>query len=223
MANTVSLSIDISITDVGVLNDDTTFSFPQRVDAGVFVKAFKVNFSAVQTEIPIVGNSSGPEADAFWTFDILTDGWYQFFYASIPEWEDDVTYALYDAVFDEVSGLVYQSLLGSNLNHVVTDPVYWVLVPTPAELSSLAGQPTEPLNADLAIYQRILTPKVDRLYGDAAVITARECCADCEREENVDAFEIVFALREGALISEERLEYSDGEKMIRRLDEFIIS
>ena len=223
MANTVSLSIDISITDVGVLNDDTTFSFPQRVDTGVFVKAFKVNYTAVQTEIPIEGNSSGPEADSFWTFDISTDGWYQFYYASIPEWEDDVTYNLYDAVFDEASGLVYRALIGSNLNHLVTDDVYWEVIDDPAELAALAGQPTESINADLAIYQRILTPKVDRLYGDAAVITARECCADCEREENVDNFELVFALREGALISEERLEYADGEKMIRRLDEFIIS
>ena len=221
MANTVSLSIDISLEDVGVLNDDTTFTLPQRVDAGVFVKAFKVNYASVQTEIPIEGNTAGPETDTFWTFDISTDGWYQFYYVSAPEWEDTVTYALNDIVFDEASGNVYKSLVGSNINHIVTDIVYWVVVPDPAEQAALSGLPGEPLNADIAIYQRILTPKVDRLYGDVAVIVARECCSDCEQEENVDQFEIVFALREGALISEERLEYADGERMVRRLDEFL--
>jgi hypothetical protein len=77
MANTISLSIDVSITDTGVLNDETTYTSPQRVDVGVFMSAFKTNSSSVQTPVEITGTSSDPQLDAEWNFNIDVDGWYQ--------------------------------------------------------------------------------------------------------------------------------------------------
>lgn len=221
MANTISLSIDVSVTDTGVLNDETVYNDPQRVDVGVFISAFKTNSQSVQTPVETTGLSSDPQLDDEWSFDIDIDGWYQFYYVAIPEYLSGSTYALHDAVYDTTSGNVYKSLSAGNVGNSVADTIYWELVEEPALLAENEGDATESANIDSAIYQRILTPKVDRLYGDRAVQIARECCSDCEIKEHIDAFEIVFALREGALISEERLEYADGEKMIRRLDEFV--
>jgi hypothetical protein len=221
MANEISLSIDISMTDEGVLNDETVYTSPQRVDVGVFISAYKTNSQSVQTEVEIVGTSSDPQLDAEWNFDIETDGWYQFYYVAIPEYLSGQEYALNDAIYDTVSGNVYISLAAANIGNDVSDTLFWEVVEDPATLAANEGDDNESANIDSAIYQRILIPKVDRLYGDRAVQIARECCSDCEVKEHIDAFEIVFALREGALISEERLEYADGEKMIRRLDEFV--
>ncbi len=223
MANTISLSIDISITDEGVLNDETVFLAPARANVGVFVKAFKVSYTAAQTEIPIAGNNSDPETDDAWLFDIATDGWYQFYYISIPDYDVGITYAEHDAVFDPATGNVYRSISDLNVGNSLVNTLWFELIDDPASLVENIDTATESENTDGAVYQRILTPKVDRLYGDVAVVVARECCSDCETEENVDRFELVFALREGALISEERMEYADGEKMIRRLDEFVAS
>jgi hypothetical protein len=221
MANTISLSIDISVTDQGVLNDETVYISPQRVDVAVFVSAFKVNSSSVQTPVTVTPNNADPGVVTFWSFDIATDGWYQFYYTAIPDYDPVGTYAIHDAVYDPISGKVYKSLSNSNIGIALSDTLYWQEVLIPATLAGNEGLATESTNIDASIYQRILTPKVDRLYGDKAVQIARECCSDCEIAEHIDEFEIVFALREGALISEERLEYADGEKMIRRLDEFI--
>jgi hypothetical protein len=221
MANTISLCIDVSITDTGVLNDETTYTSPQRVDVGVFMSAFKTNSSSVQTPVEITGTSSDPQLDAEWNFNIDVDGWYQFYYVAIPEYLSGQEYALHDAIYDTTSGNVYKSLAAANIGNDVSDTTFWEIVEDPASLAENEGDDTESANIDSAIYQRILIPKVDRLYGDKAVQIARECCNDCEIAEHTDAFEIVFALREGALISEERLEYADGEKMIRRLDEFV--
>ncbi len=222
MANTVSLSIDLSLTDAAVLNDDSVFSNPIRPGVGVFVTAYKVNTGSQQTEIVIEGDSGSPTTDSKWNFDIGTDGWYQFYYTAIPNYDTGVPYAQYDCVYDTVTETVYQSLTNGNLGNAVTNVLFWVVLDEPTLLVEEIGQPAQALNVDMAIYQRILTPHIDKLYGDRAVAIARECCSDCEVEEHVDAFEIVFSLREGALISEERYEFADGERMVRRLDEFIV-
>lgn len=221
MANTTSLSIDISITDEGVLNDNTEYLSPLRTSVGVFVSAYKVNSLSVQTDIPITGNTDDPATDSTWSFDIDTDGWYQFYFVSIPNYSIVVSYQRYDCVFAPATGIVYQSLVDSNVGNAVTDTNFWVVVPDPSLLVEDVETATASNNVEASLYQRVLMPKVDRLYGNKAVKIARECCGDCEVPEHVDEFEIVFSLREGALISETRFEYADGEKMIRRLDEFL--
>ena len=221
MANTISLDIDISVDDVGTLNDLTTYTDPIRADVGVFIQGYKVNSSSVETEVILTPDTDDPLTVAAWDFDITVDGWYQFKYVAVPEYDGGVTYAIYEAVWDSSTGLVYRSSTGSNLGNSVSNTDYWELIEDPGTLAENEELPTESTNIDSAIYNRILTPKVDRLYGDKAVLTAKECCGDCERPENVDIFELVFALREGALISEERQEFAEGEKDIRRLDEFV--
>lgn len=219
MANTISLSVDLSLTEAAVLNDLTTFTSPLRNTVGVFVTAYKVNAKSQQTEIVITSNSGSPATATKWNFNIGTDGWYQFYYISVPNYDAGVSYAQYDVA--HASGNVYRSLVGSNGGNAVSNPLYWELLPNPTLIVENVGLPTATLNADIALYQRVLIPKVTRLYGDRAVQIARECCSDCEIPEHVDQFEIVFSLREGALISEQRLEYADGERMTRRLDEFV--
>ena len=221
MANAISLGIDITLQDVGTLNDLTSYTSPVRGDVGVFISAFKTNSSSVQTEIDVDPSDTDPAIDNSWQFDVTSDGWYQFYYVAIPNYSGGTTYSQYDAAYDPATKLAYRSIGGANTGNPLTDPTFWEALTDPAELAGNIDLANESLNIDAAVYERILTPKVDRLYGDKAVIVARECCNNCETEEHVDDFEFVFALREGALISEERFEYAEGEKIVRRLDEFI--
>src|SRR5690242_6543006 len=120
MANTISLSIDISVEDVGTLNDDTTFTSPVRASTNVFVQGFKVSSSSSQTAIVVTGNDEDPETDTSWDFDVATDGWYQFYYAAIPDYAGGTTYSQYDAVYDPSTSEVYVSVVDGNVGNATS-------------------------------------------------------------------------------------------------------
>src|SRR5688572_29476093 len=118
MANTLEYeitSIDSEITEA-VVTDNTTYSSPTRSNVRNYVKVEKLNNDLSVYATPVVtGNNSDPESDTSYTFPLSRDGFYRLRAVSLTLYAGGTTYALYDAVADSSTDIVYRSKQAGNL------------------------------------------------------------------------------------------------------------
>lgn len=223
MALDISLSVD-SITAArtsGVLSDNTVFgtgSNPTRADVGVFVSGQKMKYdSTVESDLTVTSNHTDPETDDSWVFSIPKDGWIRFLYIAPEDYDSGTTYAIYDAVFDPSANGVYRSLQSSNTANSLSNTSFWELITDPSELALNEGESNESANLASQVYQVILTPNSEYAFSSQIAIASTEG-GDVEREQNVTLYELLAVLVDGAYIRSDRSEFSQGERICRRIE-----
>jgi hypothetical protein len=224
MPNTISLSTTVNTDGTATIVDGTTFTDPVRVDTGVFVKVFKVDYLSEQTELDVTTDTEDPETVSEFTFNIEDegDGWYQAYYASIPNYNPATPYVQYDAVKDASGSNVYVAVQAST-GQVLSNPTYWTLEPDPATLVENIDTAEESLNIDAVLYNTLIKSGVNTVLGDAALAAAAEE-PGIEPNEVSEAdlhFAFVDHQIEAANIAALRQQFAAAERYIRRLDDFL--
>ncbi len=225
MANSIQISISTITSDraSATISDETTYSSPARAAVGVFVGCYKMNGdSTVADTLTLVSNTDDPETDSEWVMQLDNgDGWYRIPAVSIPDFDDTLTYDIYDAVFDPSSGNVYRSKQNTNTQDSLANTTWWELISDPAALALNEEEANESTNIDSTIYEVILSPNSEYEYANLISEVAEECCkVECSIE-NLLPYIRVAALVDGMYVHSDRSEMVAGERLARRLESII--
>lgn len=222
----LSPELSISITaDRAVLSlvDETVYGSPNpaRSALRVFLTLYKVNTDNVGTSITVTSNTGDAETVTSWSGDFGNDGWYKALFVAIPAYAGGTTYAIYDAVYDTVTDLVYRSKSAGNVGNLLSDTIYWEPISDPTTLAENEGETNESVNITSLVYSRILTYHSQFAYGN---LIAGNCeCSDCDDENIIQPYEIYSLLLNGAIIADQRSEFIKGERIARKLQGIEVS
>lgn len=223
MALTVSLTpftVNLTTT-VGTVVDATT-GYGTRSNYGVFVKMYKLDYLGATTAITTTGTSADPAIDASWTYPYPTDGWFQAWYIAAPLYAGGTTYAQYDAVYNVSDKSVYTSLSNGNIGHSPSSsPTFWVKQTDPTSLINLIGTAQAPANvvanAGYSKTNTIIYAFSTYNYGNLAANASLEPSGDNRRNWDVSQLMISRIWLDGLQMASQRQDYSNGEKICRRL------
>lgn len=220
MALTISLSIASILADrsQSTVEDNTVWGTdgnPARADVGVFLKMYKVDQTSVRTALTTTPDNADAEVTAEWTFDLTVDGHYQGDYIVVPDYNGATAYVQYDVSYS--GGVVYRALQATTGN-APPNATYWEVVSDPTTLVANDGTATESANATVYVFNDILTPNTEYKFGNIAEDVALEFGTTSSREEDVETYEMVAVLLDGMWIASTRQEYSNGEKIARKMD-----
>lgn len=225
MPNTLSFYVDSIASDreTAVLKESTVAEFapPARQEFNMYVKAYKMNADAEETEIVITPDDE-PDYVAEWVVGLTVDGWYRFSSAAVKDFDAAETYNQYDCVYDEgVDGFgVYRmtstnSVSGSAWSPENT-PGIWEYIADPARLAYNVGEDNESLNVDCAIYDVILSPNTEYEYASYLASLGKEVCSvDCSLE-NLEMIIRLATIIDGMTVRNDRSEMPAGERLARR-------
>lgn len=222
MAITVSLTpFTVNLTTSIATVVDASTGYGTRSNYGVFTLAQKLDFLGATTSYPTTGNNANPATDTQWTFNYLTDGWYQIWFVAAPAYAVGTTYAQYDAVYDPITKGLYTSISNGNIGHTPSSsPTFWTLQPSVANIINNIGtsQQSNNLVASGAATKvnTILYAQTTYNYGNIASNAALEPCTDCKRRWDVTQLQYLRIILDGLQIASQRQDYSNGEKMCRR-------
>lgn len=223
MANTLSATIDSITADrtTGVLLDGTTYSSPARADVGVFVTGQKMKQnSTVESTLTLTGDTSDPETDTQWTFNIPKDGWFRFLIVGIPEFDSSATYSLYDAVHS--SGTVYRSKQNSNTEDNLADTSFWEEISDPGSLALNEGESNESTNIDSLIYEPGIFPNSEYGFAQEIAEASEEYLTTLAiPDEDLATYELLAVLLDGAYVAADRSAMSRAERISRRLESIL--
>ena len=215
------LSIDSITSDrlSGVLLDSSVYTSPARSAVGVFANGYKINSNnTVASTLTLTGDTSDPETDTEWTFNIPADGWFRFLFVIIPDFDSSDTYEIYDAVFNPSDGKTYRSKQNANTTDSLVDTAWWEEITDPATLASNEGEANESVNIESAVYEVILTPNAEYLYGNIIADASETCCSvDCSLE-SLFTYIRLGAILDGAYVASDRGNYPSGEIKMRRFE-----
>lgn len=219
---TPSISIDRISSDrlTGVLLDSSSYTAPARSAVGVFANGYKMNSNnTVASTLTLTGDTSDPETDSEWSFNIPADGWFRFLFVIIPDFDAATgDYDIYDAVFDPSTNSVYRSKQNSNTTDSLADTAWWELISDPATLASNEGESNESTNIESAVYEVVLTPNAEYLYGNIIADASETCCSvDCSLESLFTYIRLGVIL-DGAYVASDRGNYPSGEIKMRRFE-----
>lgn len=201
----------------GTITDGSVYTSPARTAIGVFLSGDKMTHESIVDEVlTITGNDNDPETDNSWTFNIPKDGWVRFLFVAVPDYDAGATYALYDATFDPTTNGAYRSKQAGNIGNALTDTSYWEAITLPASLALNEGEANESANIESAVYQIIPLPTSEYAFANAIALASTEG-GDAEREQSVQLYELMAVLVDGAYIRSDRSEFSQGEKIARRI------
>lgn len=221
MALSVLISFDSITADrlTGTLIDNTVYGTggnPARNAVGVFVTGQKMKFDAtVDTVLTVTGNNTSPSTDVSWTFNIVKDGWTRFLFAIVPDYAGGTTYALYDAVRNSTTNVVYRSKQSTNLGHALTDTSWWEVITDPSSLASNEGESNESANIASDIYEIVPTPTSEFAFANQIAIASTEG-GDADREQSVQLYELLAVFVDGMYVRSDRSEFSQAERLARR-------
>lgn len=218
--------IGLSITADRVtltLTDLTTYGSPNptRSVLRVFLTLYKVDVDNAGTAIAVTSNTGDSETVSSWSAPFGVDGWYKALFVAIPAYAGGTTYAIYDAVYDTVTDLVYRSKSAGNVGNALSDTVYWEPISDPTTLAENEGETNESVNITSLVYSRVLTYNSQFAYGN---LIAGNCeCSDCDDENIIQPYEIYSLLLNGAIIADQRSEFIKGERISRKLQSIDVS
>ncbi len=219
MANTISLTLSIAITHLtATVTDSTTYISPSRATCGVFLNVYKVDFQGGETLVTTTKNNDDPDNTSTWTFDLDADGHYRFKYVAPPDYAIGTSYAIYAAVFDSATNLVYRSKSNSNLGNSILNTTFWEPITNPPTLADNDGETNESLNTDTSIVNRVIGTLTKDKRDSHAVEASLECCLDCERNKDVDTFSLLDLFTEALIEADSASEFNKGERIARRAD-----
>lgn len=206
---------------VGTITDSTTYGTggnPARAAVAVYLTGTKVKVdSSADYTVDIV--TYDPTTASSFAFDIDKDGWYQFYFVVVPDHDNAVTYDIYDAVF--YNAVVYRAIQDGFSGQLPTNTSFWEVISSPTSLIDNDGTATESGNLQFEIFDQIIYPYSKTKYGDASETAALDCCSDCERSEQVEMFELARVMCAGMDAANTRQLWAKGEKMARKMDEFV--
>lgn len=220
-SNLVSLSVESITADrlTGTLADNTdwgTSPLPARNTVAVFVSMQKMKYdSSVDEILTVTSNHTDPATDNSWTFNIPKDGWFRACFVAPEFYDVGTTYAIYDAVTDSSTNLVYRSKQSSNTGNALSDTSFWELIAVPGDLALNDGESNESANLISQVYQFILTPNSEYAFDNQIAIASLEQ-GDAEREQNVTTYEMLAVWLDGIYIRDDRAQYAQGERIARR-------
>lgn len=214
----VQLSIEVA-TDVETATiidgSDYAAAGVTRSDVRVFVNAYKVSHGGTQTVLSLTSDQSDPAADARWTWDYEADGYHRFYYVAIPAYAGGTTYAIYDAVYDSATDVVYRSKSNGNVGNSLSNTVYWEVISDPASLANNFGENNESENIKSLIYLRVLRSLSQRAFS---LMIGENCgCTDCE-DDIIPQYNLFRFWLDCAEVADTRSEVLDGELICRRIE-----
>lgn len=226
MAITKSLTTARNIsTGVMTVTDGSTYTSPTRATCGVFVKVYKVDYDGNKLALTTTGNNSDANTDSSWTCLYTLDGWYKIAYVAIPDYGGGVTYAIYDAVFDPATKLVYRSKANDNLGNALNSTTHWELISDPASLAFNVGAANQSVNLNtitgVTVLNSIFDDYLVDAFGTQAGIAFLESSSDYKRSEDVRLHELLALAIKAIEVADARQEYSEGEIFARRADDLI--
>jgi len=135
----------------------------------------------------------------------------------IPDYAGGTTYALYDAVRNSSTNVVYRSKQAGNVGHALTDTAWWEVIADPSSLASNEGEPNESANIASDVYEIVPTPSGELAFASAIAIASTEG-GDADREQSVQLYELLAVLIDGAYIRSDRSSFSQAERICRRIE-----
>lgn len=219
----MSLDVTLSVASYqsdrteATIEDNTTYggANPARSALGVYLKMYKVDQEGVRTALDITPDNADAELTAEWVFELTEDGHYQGDYIAVPDYDGATAYVTYDVVYS--GGVVYRALQ-STTGNAPPNATYWEVIADPTTLVANDGEANESANATVYIFNDILTPNTEYLFGNIAEDVALEFGTTAAREEDVETYEMVAVLLDAMWIAATRQEWSRGEKIARKAE-----
>lgn len=221
---TPSISIDSISSDrlSGVLLDSSSYTTPARSAVGVFASGYKMNSNnTVASTLTLTGDTSDPETDSEWTFNIPADGWFRFLFVIIPDFDSSASYDIYDAVFDPSTNSVYRSKQNNNTTDSLADTAWWEEITDPSSLASNEGEDNESTNIESAVYEVVLTPNSEWMYANVIEDAAEECCNVGCSLEDLFLYIRLGAILDAMYVDGDRSQYNLAEIKARRFESII--
>lgn len=219
MANTLSLQVDSISSDRATftVTDETTYSSPVRSAVGAYLIVQKKDSEGATVSTPlVVGNDGDEQTDVSWVVNYSVDGWYRLLFVTPPDYAGGTTYAIYDAVQDPATSVIYRSKQNANTGNALNNTTWWEEVDATIALNS--GEDNESTNCDTLVYDVILTANSEYEYASLISDASDECCkVECSLE-NLQTYIRVAALIDGMIVHSDRSEMASGEKIARRLE-----
>lgn len=211
---TLAISSDRETT---TLTDATVYggANPARNTLRVFMSLQKMDVDSVGTVVALTASPNDPETVTSWSWTTQPDGWLKFYYVAIPAYGVGTTYAIYDAVYDSATDLVYRSLSNGNLGNALSNVTFWEPISDPAALANNEGEANESLNITSLIYQRVLT--FNSQYEYAVLIGGNCACTDCDDDEIIPPYNLFSLLLNGAIKADQWSEFVKGEQICRTI------
>lgn len=226
MAITISFPANNVTTDLSTNKvtfiDGTTYTSPVRTSQGVFFKVAKVDVDGTRTILTTTPNNSDPASASTntWVCNFIKDGWYQGLFVAAPTYSAGVTYAIYDAVYDPGTKLVYRSKVNSNLGNAVANTTFWELIPDATTLALNIGTSIQSnnlnTNTSATIVNFGLYPKTKVAFGESTGNAFLEATSTYKRSEDVREYELLGLAVAAMQIADSRQEYSSLELYARR-------
>lgn len=224
MAITINLTNITADPVAGTLTvvDGTTYTSPVRTALAVYMKIYKVDYSAARTYVATTGNNADPASASLnqWTSAYSADGWYKLAYVAIPFYAGGTTYAKYDAAYDSVNKLVYRSKSAGNVGNALTNTTYWELISDPSSLAFNIGATNESVNlttiTSQAVYNIVLKAYLDQYFLAKMEDSMVEASSDYKRPQDVRLAEFLLLGVFGIDVANNRQNYIQGEHIARR-------
>lgn len=224
MAITINLT-NITVDPVAgtmVVVDGTTYTSPVRTALAVYMKIYKVDYSAARTYVTTTGNNTDPASASLnqWSASYTADGWYKLAYVAIPFYAGGTTYAKYDAAYDSTNKLVYRSKSAGNIGNALTNTTFWELITDPAALAFNIGSTSESVNlttiTSQAVYNIVLKGYLDQYFLSKTEDSMVEASSDYRRPQDVRLAEFLLLGVFGIDVANNRQNYILGEQISRR-------
>ena len=227
MALEIILSIESITSDrqQATLLDSTVYggANPARASVGAYVIVQKKNAdSTVKATVVATGDSSDPQVDSSWTFPLTyLDGWYRVLFVVPEDYSAGTTYALYDAVQDPATSIIYRSKQAGNIGNSLANTTYWEVVTALIALNN--GEANESVNLNSTVFDFILSPNAEYNYSNVIEEASEECCSvDCSLE-SLFLYIRLAAIIDGMSVASDRADYPGGETKARRFESIIES
>ena len=226
MALDILLSIDSISSDrqTATLLDSTVYggANPARTAVGAYVIVQKKNAdSSVESTITATGDDADPQSDSSWEFNIPNDGWFRVLFVVPEDYDAGDTYALYDAVQDPATSIIYRSKQAGNIGNSLANTTYWEVVTALIALNE--GEANESVNLNSTVFDFILSPNAEYNYGNTIADASEECCSvECSLED-LFLYIRMGAIIDGSYVASDRGNYPSGEKKMRRFESIVES
>ena len=200
------------------LTDETTYGsggVPARNTGSVYVTVEKIKQDTTSDYDVTLESYTATTATTF-SFNIEEDGWFQAYCIFIPTYNALTAYVQYDAVV--YNDVVYRALQSST-GQTPAAGAYWEVISEPTSLIDNDGTASESANIHFEIFNVIIYPFAKTLFGTRAYEAALECCADCERSEDVQRYEQIGVIVDAINTCNLRDRFATGEKLARKAAE----
>lgn len=228
MALEILLSIESITSDreTATLLDSTVYGTggnPARAAVGVYVVAQKMNAdSSVAATLVVAGNDGDPQTDVSWDITLLNDGWHRILFVAPQDYSAGTTYALYDAVQDAATSIIYRSKQAGNIGNALSNQTYWEVVT--ATIAANEDEVNESANLNSIVYEFILTPDSEYAYASKIAEASETYLTSLKIPQDVlDTYTVLALLIDGAYVASDRGSYPEGERLCRRLESLIES